>query len=94
MADNKPVQDRRGYPWSATIVCLLSLAWLIACLIYLDTVIGLDIINELMPNELGAIVTAVALPLLVLWLVYFALLRRQDFARHTASLEAQLQRLT
>lgn len=72
----------------------LSLAWLGGSYWYVSEQYGLANIEQLLPHEVGVILTGVATPLLLLWLLLSLALKREDLAQHTAELRQRLAELT
>jgi hypothetical protein len=94
VAENKSAAPRRRALWPAFAALLLSAAYLAFYLRYLDRSIGLEYLQELLPYELGQVISGGALPLLLIWLLASFAMRRGELNHHTAQLRQRLQQLT
>src|SRR5258707_7284595 len=94
VAETKSAATRRRVPWPALVALILSGAYAAFYLRYLDRSIGLDYLLELLPYELGQVITGGVLPLLFIWLLAGFAMRRGELNQHTAQLRPRLRQLT
>jgi hypothetical protein len=72
----------------------LTLVWLIAFALYIDTQIGWGNVEVLLPSEQGGLLAGVTAPLGFLWLFLAFLKRGTDVERHTEALQSELRKLS
>src|SRR5512146_798865 len=73
---------------------IVSVVWLALAGWYVQTQIGWANLDSLLPHELGAALSGVATPLLVLWLVIAFVERGSEIRTTARELQRELQALT
>src|SRR5450432_717565 len=72
----------------------LTIIWVIAFVLYIDTQIGWPNVEVLLPSEQGGLLAGVTAPLGFLWLFLAFLKRGTDVERHTEALQSELRKLS
>src|SRR5690348_10368880 len=73
---------------------VITVAWLALAGWYIQTQIGWSNLDSLLPHELGAALSGVATPLLVLWLVIAFIERGSEIRATARELQQELKALT
>ncbi len=72
----------------------LTIIWIIAFVLYIDTQIGWGNVEVLLPSEQGGLVAGLTAPLGFLWLFLAFVKRGTDVERHTEALQSELRKLS
>jgi hypothetical protein len=86
--------NNRAHRIGAIIAAVASLAWIALYGGYTLDSLGLETLQALPPDAVAAILFALFLPPVLVWVLVSYFTRGRELAEHTEAIERQLQRLT